>query len=34
MVGFLWSAFSVQAAFGASAVLFFAGGVTIVRLRR
>jgi MFS family permease len=34
MVGFLWSAFSVQAAFGAAAVLFFAGAVVIVRLRQ
>ncbi len=33
MVGFLWSAFSVQAAFGTSAVLFFAGTVMILRLR-
>jgi MFS family permease len=33
MVGFLWSAFSVQVAFGASAVLFFAGAVMILRLR-
>jgi MFS family permease len=34
MVGFLWSAFSVQAAFGAAAVLFFVGAVVIVRLRQ
>jgi MFS family permease len=33
VVGFLWSAFSVQAAFGTSAVLFFAGAVMILRLR-
>jgi MFS family permease len=33
MVGFLWSAFSVQAAFGTSAVLFFVGAVMILRLR-
>jgi MFS family permease len=33
MVGFLWSAFSVQVAFAASAVLFFAGAVLILRLR-
>ena len=33
MVGFLWSAFSVQAAFGVSAVLFFVGAVMIMRLR-
>jgi MFS family permease len=33
MVGFLWSALSVQAAFGVSAVLFFAGAVVILRLR-
>jgi MFS family permease len=33
LVGFLWSAVSVQAAFGASAVLFFAGTVMILRLR-
>ncbi|MGH9741446.1 MAG: MFS transporter [Candidatus Acidiferrum sp.] len=34
LVGFLWSAVSVQAAFAASAVLFFAGGILILRLRR
>jgi MFS family permease len=33
LVGFLWSAFSVQVAFGASAVLFFAGTMLILRLR-
>jgi hypothetical protein len=33
MVGFLWSAFSVQAAFGVSAVLFFVGAVMIMQLR-
>jgi hypothetical protein len=33
LVGFLWSAVSVQAAFATSAVLFFAGTVTILRLR-
>src|SRR5580692_3555632 len=33
MVGFLWSAFSVQAAFGLSAVLFFVGAVMIMQLR-
>lgn len=33
MVGFLWSALSVQAAFGVSAVLFFVGAVVILRLR-
>ena len=33
MVGFLWSAFSVQAAFGLSAVLFFVGAVMILQLR-
>jgi MFS family permease len=33
MVGFLWSAFSVKVAFGASAVLFLAGAVMILRLR-
>jgi MFS family permease len=32
VVGALWSAFSVQAAFGMSAVLFFVGAVTILRL--
>jgi MFS family permease len=34
MVGFLWSAVSVQAAFATSAVLFFAGAILILRLRR
>jgi MFS-type transporter involved in bile tolerance (Atg22 family) len=33
MVGFLWSAFSVQTAFGTSAVLFLVGTVMILRLR-
>jgi MFS family permease len=33
VVGALWSVFSVQAAFGMSAVLFFVGAVTILRLR-
>ena len=33
LVGFLWSAFSVQAAFGTSAVLFFVGTVMVLRLR-
>jgi MFS family permease len=33
LVGALWSAFSVQAAFAASAVLFFAGAILILRLR-
>jgi MFS family permease len=33
LVGFLWSAFSVQAAFGMSAVLFFVGTVMVLRLR-
>jgi MFS family permease len=33
MVGFLWSAVSVEAAFATSAVLFFIGAVMIVRLR-
>jgi MFS family permease len=33
MVGILWSGFSVQAAFGMSAVLFFVGAVMILRLR-
>jgi MFS family permease len=33
MVGFLWSAFSVQAAFGTSAVLFLVGAVMILWLR-
>jgi MFS family permease len=33
LVGFLWSAVNVQAAFAASAVLFFVGAVMILRLR-
>jgi dipeptide/tripeptide permease len=33
MVGFLWSAFSVQAAFGTSAVLFLVGAVMVLRLK-
>lgn len=33
LVGFLWSAFSVQTAFATSAVLFFWGTVIILRLR-
>jgi len=33
-VGALWSAFNVQTAFGASAVLFFAGAILVARLRR
>jgi MFS family permease len=32
-IGFLWSAVSVQAAFGVSAILFFLGAVLILRLR-
>lgn len=34
MVGFLWSAVSPRAAFSASALLFFAGALFILRLRR
>jgi MFS family permease len=34
VVGFLWSAVSVRAAFSFSAVLFFLGAVIILRLRR
>ncbi|MGB2622268.1 MAG: MFS transporter [Candidatus Acidiferrum sp.] len=34
LVGFLWSAVSAQAAFAASTLLFFAGAVLILRLRR
>lgn len=34
VVGVLWSAFSVTAAFATSTVLFFAGAVLILRLRR
>jgi MFS family permease len=33
LVGFLWSAFSVQAAFAASTVLFLVSAVLILRLR-
>ena len=33
LVGFLWSAVSVQAAFATSAVLFFAGAALVLRLR-
>jgi MFS family permease len=33
LVGFLWSAFGVQTAFTASAILFFAGAVLLFRLR-
>jgi hypothetical protein len=33
MVGFLWSAFSLQAAFATSAILFAAGAIMIARLR-
>ncbi len=33
LVGFLWSAVSVQAAFATSAVLFFAGVILILRVR-
>ena len=33
LVGFLWSAFNVQTAFTASAVLFFAGAALVLRLR-
>ncbi len=34
LVGSLWSAFSVEAAFATSTVLFFAGAILIIRLRR
>jgi MFS family permease len=34
LVGFLWSAVSVQAAFATSTILFFAGAILILRLRR
>jgi hypothetical protein len=34
LVGALWSAFSVQAAFGTSAALFFAGAFLVLRLRK
>jgi MFS family permease len=34
VVGFLWSAFSVRAAFSFSAVLFFLGALMVLRLRR
>src|SRR5205823_15045284 len=33
LVGFVWSAFNVQIAFTASAILFFTGALLIVRLR-
>ncbi len=33
LVGFLWSAFSVQAAFAASAVLFLTGAIVVSRVR-
>jgi MFS family permease len=33
LVGFLWSAFNVQTAFTASAILFFLGAFLIIRLR-
>jgi MFS family permease len=33
LVGFLWSAVSVQAAFATSAILFFVGAILVVRLR-
>ena len=33
LVGFLWSAFNVQTAFTASAILFFAGAALVLRLR-
>lgn len=33
LVGFLWGAFNVQTAFAASAILFFAGAILILRLR-
>jgi dipeptide/tripeptide permease len=32
-IGFLWSAVSVQAAFGVSAILFLIGAILILRLR-
>ncbi|GAC1666136.1 MAG: MFS transporter [Candidatus Acidiferrum sp.] len=34
LVGSLWSAFNIQAAFSASAVLFFAGAAIILRLQK
>lgn len=34
LVGFLWSAISAQAAFATTSVLFFAGAILIVQLRR
>jgi MFS family permease len=34
LVGVLWSAFSVQAAFATSAILFFCGTVIVLRLQR
>src|SRR5262249_58919931 len=33
LVGWLWSAFNVQTAFAASAILFFSGAFLILRLR-
>ncbi len=33
LVGFLWSAFNVQIAFAASAILFVTGAIFILRLR-
>jgi MFS family permease len=33
LVGFLWSTFNVQTAFTASAILFFAGAILVLRLR-
>jgi hypothetical protein len=33
LVGFLWSAFNVQTAFSASAILFIIGAILILRLR-
>jgi hypothetical protein len=32
LVGFLWSAFNVQTAFSASAILFIGGALIILRL--
>ena len=34
VVGFLWTAVSVRAAFSFSAVLFFLGALIVLRLRR
>jgi hypothetical protein len=34
VVGFLWAAISVKAAFSFSAVLFFLGAILILRLRK